>query len=180
MRTFYASDRNKWRAWLERNGQSAKEIWLVYYKKNSGKPRLPYGDAVEEAICFGWIDGVVKKIDDERFAQKFTPRKPSSRWSKLNIGRARKVIREGMMTAPGLAVFHPANEAAPHPTEMPKELEALFEKQKQAWANFQNFPPYYRRMTIAWVSTAKKEETRQKRLQQLIKFSARNERIKFM
>ena len=78
MKTYYAQNREEWRAWLEMNGQSTKEIWLVYYKQASGKPRVAYNDAVEEAICFGWIDGVVKKIDEERFAQRFTPRKTTS------------------------------------------------------------------------------------------------------
>jgi uncharacterized protein YdeI (YjbR/CyaY-like superfamily) len=180
VKTFYAKNRGEWRAWLEKNSQSTKEIWLVYYKKSSGKPHVPYDDAVEEALCFGWIDGVIKKLDAERYAQRFTPRLPASRWSPLNIKRVRKMIRAGKLTARGLAVFDPARKIAPRPTEIPHELEEQFRKQTGAWDNFQKFPPYYRRMTTAWVASAKKEETQQKRLRQLIEFSARNQRIKFM
>src|SRR5579864_4930465 len=105
MKTFYAKDRREWRSWLEKNASSSREIFLIYYKKGSGKPRIAYGDAVEEALCFGWIDGKVHKLDDHRYVQRFTPRRPASRWSLLNIKRAKKVIAAGQMTAAGLAVF---------------------------------------------------------------------------
>src|SRR5512132_3621352 len=102
-KTLYVTDREKWRAWLAKHHRSETEIWLVYYKKQSGRPRIPYDHAVEEAICFGWIDSIVKRLDDERFAQKFTPRRDSTRWSALNKRRLRKLIREGRMTEAGLA-----------------------------------------------------------------------------
>lgn len=97
----YVTDRDAWRAWLEKNYDTEKEIWLIYYKKHTGKPRIPYDDAVEEALCFGWIDSTVKRVDDEKFAQKFTPRKNKSNWSDLNKKRAKKMIREGRMTKAG-------------------------------------------------------------------------------
>lgn len=180
MKTFYARDRDEWRAWLEKNSRSAKEIWLVYYKKASGKPRVPYNDAVEEAICFGWIDGVVRKMDAERYVQRFSPRRAASQWSASNITRARKMIRFGKMTALGRGVFDPTRELAPRPSEIPGDLEDHFKKQTLAWENYQKFPPFYRRMTTAWVSSARKEETQRKRLQKLVDFSAQNRRIKFM
>jgi uncharacterized protein YdeI (YjbR/CyaY-like superfamily) len=180
MKTLYVASRSEWRAWLEKHGQSATEIALVYYKKNSGKPRIAYEDAVGEALCYGWIDGKVRKLDEQRSLQRFTPRQPQSHWSELNIRRARKLIREGRMTAAGLAVFHPERQTQARPTELHAALQEKFAAQASAWKNFLRFPPFYQRMTIAWVASAKKEETQLKRLKQLIEFSARNKRIKFM
>lgn len=182
MKTLYVKDRNEWRSWLEKNSKRAEEMWLVYYKKDSGKPRIAYEDAVEEALCFGWIDGKVRKLDEARYAQRFTPRNPKSNWSALNIQRARKLIHQRKMTAAGLEAFNSreTRKAAPLPTQLPRDLEEKFRKQAVAWENFNRFPPYYRRLTIAWVASAKKEETRLKRLTQLIDLSAKNKRIKFM
>src|SRR5437763_14926169 len=107
-KTLYVRTRDEWRAWLARHHQSETEIWLIYYKKHSGRPRIPYEDAVEEALCFGWIDSIVKAIDGETVAQKFTPRRDSSKWSALNRRRVRKLIQEGRMTEAGLAKINPA------------------------------------------------------------------------
>jgi uncharacterized protein YdeI (YjbR/CyaY-like superfamily) len=180
MKTLYVESRSKWRAWLEVNSQRATEVGLVYYKKGSGRPRIAYADAVEEAICFGWIDGKIKKLDQARFAQLFTPRQPKSQWSRTNIERARRMIREGKMTAAGLKVFDPRNQTPSLPTKLPAALEEQFRGQKTAWENFQRFPPSYQRMTIGWVASAKQEATQLRRLQQLIAESAANRRIKFM
>jgi uncharacterized protein YdeI (YjbR/CyaY-like superfamily) len=180
MKTLYLKTRSEWRDWLERNGSKEKAIWLIYYKKHSGKPRISYEDAVGEALCFGWIDGVIKRLDEDRFAQRFTPRKPASRWSALNIKRARKLVRNGQMTPAGLRVFRPDQKIEAKPTQLPDDLEDELRENRDAWKNFENFPPYYRRMTIAWVASAKKDETRRKRLSQLIANSAQNKQIKFM
>jgi uncharacterized protein YdeI (YjbR/CyaY-like superfamily) len=180
MKTLYVKDRGEWRSWLEKNAGGFREIFLIYYKKGSGKPRVAYEDAVQEALCFGWIDGRVNKLDDQRYVQRFTPRRPASRWSALNIKRARKLIAQGKMTAAGLAVFNPARKTAVQPAVLPGDLEQKFKRHAEAWGNFQRFAPFYRRMTIAWVASAKKEETRIKRLQQLVGYSAQNRRIKFM
>ena len=102
-KTLYVTDRADWRAWLERHHKSESEVWLIYYKKQTGLPRIPYDDAVEEALCFGWIDSIVKRIDDEKFAQRFTPRKAKSNWSELNRERVKKLIKEGRMTEAGRA-----------------------------------------------------------------------------
>jgi len=101
----YVTNREKWREWLERFHDKEKEIWLVFYRKNSGKPRIPYNDTVEEALCFGWIDSIEKGIDHERFAQRFTPRKPKSQWSETNKERVRRLLKDGKMTKSGLAVL---------------------------------------------------------------------------
>jgi uncharacterized protein YdeI (YjbR/CyaY-like superfamily) len=180
MNALYLKTRNEWRNWLAENGNTERAVWLIYYKKHSWKPRLAYEDAVAEALCFGWIDGAIKRLDEDRYAQKFTPRKQKSRWSGLNIKRARKLIADGVMTPAGLKVFHPERTIAPKPTELPKELEASFRKNRKVWKNFENFPPYYRRMTTQWVASAKKEETQRKRLKQLMTAAAQNKRIKFM
>jgi len=172
--------RAQWRAWLRKNAARSEEIWLVYFKKNSGRTRISYEDAVEEALCFGWIDGKIQRLDDDRYAQRFTPRKPNSRWSASNIRRVNRLIAQKQMTATGLAVFRPDRATAPHPTQLPKALEAHFKKHAEAWRNFQNFPPAYRRLTTGWVASAKKEETQLKRLEKLIEYSMRNEKIPFM
>lgn len=140
MKTLDVKDRAQWRLWLEKNGAAAQEIFLVYYKKSSGKPRINYDDAVGEALCFGWIDGRVNKLDPDRFVQRFTPRKPNSRWSAINIARAEKLIGEGKMTLAGLAVFRPERKIEAHPTKLPSALQRQLEANKQAWKNFQLFP----------------------------------------
>jgi uncharacterized protein YdeI (YjbR/CyaY-like superfamily) len=188
MKLLYCETRKEWRAWLAKNSAAAQEIWIVYYKKSAGKTSVSYEDAVQEALCFGWIDGMNKSLDAARYLQRFTPRKPASGWSESNIARMKRLIAEGKMTPAGLAAFegHESRRIEPKPTALPKALEREFKKKDaarhggQAWKNFQKFPPYYRRMTAGWVASAKKEETQRKRLEKLIQFSARNERIKFM
>jgi uncharacterized protein YdeI (YjbR/CyaY-like superfamily) len=180
MKTLYVEDRGKWRAWLQANSECAAEVWLLFYKKDTGRPTIAYADAVEEAICFGWIDGKIKNLDQARFARLFTPRKPKSKWSRINIERARKMISEGKMTAAGSKVFDPHNRTPAFPTHLPPALEEQFRKREDAWENFTRFPPSYQRMTIGWVASAKQEATQLRRLQQLIAESAANQRIKFM
>ncbi len=180
MKPLHVEDRDKWRAWLEANSERAADVWLLYYKKDTGRPRIAYADAVEEAICFGWIDGKIRKLDQARFAQLFTPRKPKSKWSRTNIERARRMIRQGKMTAAGLKVFDPRNQTPALPARFPARLEEQFRKQIAAWGNFTRFPPSYQRMTIGWVASAKQEETQLRRLRQLIAESAANRQIKFM
>ena len=180
MKTLYVEDRGKWRTWLEANSQQAAEVWLVYYKKDSGRPSVAYEDSVEEAICFGWIDGKIKNLDHARFARQFTPRKPKSQWSRINIERALRMIKEGKMTAAGSKVFDPRSQTPALPTKLPASLEEQFRKHETAWENFTRFPPSYQRMTIGWVASAKQETTQLRRLQQLIAESSRNQRIRFI
>ncbi len=182
METVFAKNRGEWRRWLAKNCARSEEIWLVFYKKASGKQTVSYDHAVEEALCFGWVDGMKKGLDEECYAFRFTPRKAKSAWSKSNIQRVERLIAEGKMMPAGLDAYNSGErrEAQPMPTELPKALEAQFRKQRAAWANYDKFPPGYRRMTAGWVASAKKEETRSKRLEKLIEFSARNERIEFM
>jgi uncharacterized protein YdeI (YjbR/CyaY-like superfamily) len=180
--TVFARDRAEWRRWLEKNFARSQEIWLVFYKKASGKQTVSYDHAVEEALCFGWVDGLKKKLDEECYAFRFTPRKAKSGWSKSNLDRVKRLIAEGQMMPAGLAAYNAPDrrEVAPLPVEFPEALEAKFRKERNAWTNYQNFPPGYRRVTAGWVASAKKEETRVKRLEKLIEFSARGEQIEFM
>ena len=182
METVFAKDRVEWRRWLVKNFARSEEIWLGFYKKASGKQTISYDHAVEEALCFGWVDGMKKKLDEECYAFRFTPRKAKSQWSNSNLQRVERLIAEGKMTPAGLKVYNSEQrlEVPPMPTRMPPELEKEFRKQKVAWANFEKFPPGYRRLTTGWVASAKKEETQRKRLEKLIEHSARNERIEFM
>jgi uncharacterized protein YdeI (YjbR/CyaY-like superfamily) len=182
MKNVHAKNRLAWRAWLKRNHQSSPEIWLVFFKKYTGKPSVSYDEAVEEALCFGWVDSRVRTIDAETYEQKFTPRKPASVWSASNIERAKKMIAARKMTAAGKVAFagYEQRTAAPLPTALSADLEKRFQKTKRAWKNFEQFPPGYRRMAIGWVASAKREETQRKRLDRLIETSTRNERLEFI
>lgn len=182
METVLAADRIEWRRWLAKNGARRSEIWLVFYKKSSGKQSVSYDEAVEEALCFGWVDGRKKKLDQECYVFRFTPRKAKSAWSKSNLERVERLITEGRMTPAGLKLYHAADrrETPPMPTALPKALEQKFREQPTAWANYEKATRGYRRITAGWVASAKRPETQIKRLEKLIEFSARNERIKFM
>lgn len=177
--TLYVANRDDWRSWLVKNHDIENEVWLIYYKKHTEKDSIPYDDAVEEAICFGWIDSRIRKIDEERYAQKFSPRIEKSKWSQLNIRRARKMIQEGKMTDAGLAKFEVRVEYEEPPVpdlEMPSDLKNALNKNKKAIENFNNFPPSYRKQYISWVITAKREETRKRRIQRIVKFSEQNKK----
>src|SRR5262245_33206547 len=171
----YVTSREKWRDWLTKHGQSETEVWLIYYKKDSGRSRIPYDDAVEEALCFGWIDSIVKRMDDEKFAQKFTPRRDSSRWSALNTRRVRKLMHEGRMTEAGLAKLDPAmlgdkGRAKPDAgdVDLPPLVKRALMANATAWKNFQSLSPSRRSAYVRLITDAKKEETRDRRVREVI------------
>ena len=173
MDTFYAKHRAEWRAWLQEHHAQAKEIWLVYYRKASGKPRVAYNDAVEEALCFGWVDSQQKGIDEERFAQRFSPRKPGSNWSEMNKARLRKLIAQGAMTPAGLAAAQGAR--LDEPFAIPPDIAAALRQDPQTWQHFQNFPEDYRRIRVAFIETARKRPAEfKKRLAHFLTMTARN------
>ena len=173
METFYARNREEWRAWLREHHAAAKEIWLVYYRKATGKPRVSYNEAVEEALCFGWIDSQQKGIDEERFAQRFSPRKPGSNWSESNKVRLRKLIAAGAMTPAGLAVAE--GVVLDEPLVVPPDIEAALRHDPQTWQNFLNFPEDYRRIRVAFVESGRKRPGEfAKRLENLVKMTAKN------
>lgn len=171
--TTYAKNRKKWRSWLQKHHKSEKGIWLIYYKKHTGRASISYTDAVEEAICFGWIDGQIKKIDDDKYMQRFTPRKPKSLWSVINIERAKKMIELGLMTEFGLKVLEEGTkteERIPSSRNftVPPYLKTALSKSKKALNNFRSFSPSAQLAYVYWVTTAKTEETRQKRIEKTV------------
>jgi uncharacterized protein YdeI (YjbR/CyaY-like superfamily) len=171
----YFTNRKDWRSWLEKNYDKKKEVWLVYYKKHTGKPTIPYDDAVEEALCFGWIDSTVKHFDDEKHVQRYSPRKLRSIWSQNNIKRVKKMIKQGKMLKVGLDKYDYGmknNLQAPATDkniEMPKDFQSALECEKKALENFTNLAPSYRIMYIYWIISAKKEETRKRRIKKAVK-----------
>lgn len=179
---FYFKTRDEWRTWLQKNHSSSEGIWLIYFKKPSGKPRIPYNDAVEEALCFGWIDSKIKRINDEYYIQLFTPRRHGSRWSKSNINRVKKLINEGKMEPPGLLMFKETlekpelileNRTSEIP-DTPHDLSDALLSNKIANENFMNFSQSSRRLYILWLDNAKKEETRLKRIAKIVEFAEKN------
>jgi len=187
LKTYYAKDRKTWRRWLEKNYAKSPGIWLIYYKKASGKPRVTYNDAVEEALCFGWIDSTVKSLDDDRYMQRFTPRKPKSGWSGINKQRIEKILTAGLMTQAGLAKIEVAKKdgswismdkiyAPADQLTVPAELEKAFSRNKKAKSNFYNFPVFTRRQFLYWINDAKRPETRKARIKQAVLMSAANKK----
>ena len=167
--------------WLEKNYAIRKEIWLVFLKKHVRGPCVSYDEAVEEALCFGWIDGILKRIDDERHAVRFTPRRPDSIWSEQNVKRARKMIRAGKMTEAGRKSVELAKQSGEwqkatvrHREEIiPYDLGEALGKNREAKVNFQKFAPSYQRMYISWVLEAKRDDTRRSRISEVVKRSAK-------
>lgn len=180
-KTLCVANREEWRAWLKRNYESETEIWLIYYKKHTGQPSVTYDEAVEEALCFGWIDGIVKRIDDEKYSQRFTPRKPRSNWSELNKTRVAKLIGEGKMTQAGLAkISFPVKENSQTEKQtltIPDYIRRALTANKIAWKNFNNLASSYQENYINWIMAAKKEETRSKRLQEAIQLLEQNKKL---
>ncbi len=173
--TLYVATRQEWRAWLEQNYQAESEIWLVFYKAHTGRPSIPYEDSVEDALCFGWIDSIIQKIDEERYARKYTPRTNTARWSASNKRRVAKLLREGRMTAAGLAKIEDlstfsedAPESRPKELVIPAHIEEVLRQHPQAWENFCNMSPSNQRIYIGWITDAKRAETIDRRLQKAI------------
>ena len=176
---FFATPQ-EFRAWLEKHHQETPELWVGFHKKASGKPSITWPEAVDQALCFGWIDGVRKSVDETSYTIRFTPRKPGSTWSAINIRRVRALTESGHMQPAGLKAFEhlKSEKSAIYSYEQRRtaKLEGVHEEQfrgnKKAWEFFQAQAPWYRRTAAFWVISAKKEETRLKRLQTLIEDSA--------
>ena len=177
MKTFDARTRERWRQWLAKNHASESEVWLIFHKKHTGKPCVAYTDALDEALCYGWIDSLVKRIDDDRYARKFTPRKLESNWSSINIKRYNALKAAGKLAAPGLARSpegRPVVDAPPSdslPSAFSNYIEAAVAALKQdrrAWTSFEALPPSHRRRYVSWIAMAKLEKTRESRLREAI------------
>jgi uncharacterized protein YdeI (YjbR/CyaY-like superfamily) len=181
MQTLYVTDRHQWRAWLSEHHAAEREVWLLYYKKHTKKPSIPYDDAVEEAICFGWIDSTVKRIDDESYAQKFTPRTDAYKWSDSNKKRAGAMIAAGKMTPAGLEKIKVDLETPPAHADgtyrqeellLPPHLERLIRDHERAWAGFTGLTDAQRKLYIRWITDARKDETRLRRVRAAIELLA--------
>ena len=178
----------QWRKWLEKNHSTSPGIWLIYYKKTSGKKRLEYHDAVEEALCFGWIDSTSRPLDEEKYMQRFTPRKPKSGWSNLNKQRIERMIEQGLMTMAGLEKIEVAKKngswesldkiyAPIEQLEIPDGLAKAFSKNKKAMAFFNSLNKA-NRYAIGWrLQTAKKPETREKRMNAILEMLKKGEKF---
>ena len=181
----WMSDSRQWRAWLAENHATAKEIWLLFHKKHTGKPGLTYVEALEEALCFGWIDGILKRIDDEKHVIRFSRRRKNSIWSQQNKGRVRKLIEQGRMTEAGLARIKEAKangqwaKAAEREdvTIIPAELTEALAEDEQARQHFERLAPSHRRQFIYWVATATRDETRRKRIAETIALLSRRKTL---
>jgi uncharacterized protein YdeI (YjbR/CyaY-like superfamily) len=184
-KTLYVTTRAKWRAWLTKHHDTAKEIWLIYYRKESGKPRISYDDAVLEALAYGWIDSTLKRMDDERFAQRYSPRRSTSVLSQMNKERIRELIKEGKMTAAGLAaishVYDPKTDKEDAFT-IPSGIMKAIKANPDAWKYFEKMPETYKRIRVAYIEGRKRHSTGSylSSLANFVKATAKNKRIGFV
>jgi uncharacterized protein YdeI (YjbR/CyaY-like superfamily) len=184
MKLTYFRSAAHFRKWLERHHHVTKELWVGFYKKDSGKPSITWPESVDEALCVGWIDGLRKRVDEVSYMIRFTPRKPESTWSVININRVKVLRRVGRMQPAGLKAFRARREYRSgiysyeqRSAELPEPYAAGLKRNKIAWEFFRAQPPGYRKLASWWIVSAKREETRLKRLKRLIGDSARGRRI---
>jgi uncharacterized protein YdeI (YjbR/CyaY-like superfamily) len=181
-------NRSDWHAWLSENYYTKKEVWLIYYKKHTGKLGISYDDSVEEALCFGWVDSIIRKIDGEKFARKFTPRTSNSMWSEANKKRVEEMIKEGKMTEAGLTRIveaknsgkwfkKPVSAIYRKESVMPTYLRDALSTNTKALDNFNKLGESYKRNFVGWIDSAKKEETRRKRIADAVKLLEHNEKL---
>jgi uncharacterized protein YdeI (YjbR/CyaY-like superfamily) len=180
----FFNNRNEWRSWLKENHMRKKEAWLIHYKKSSSKTNLNHVDAVKEAICFGWIDSKLKRIDEERFILRYSPRKQHSVWSKINKQTAKKMISTGKMMPTGLEKINEAKKLGYWDSaytnlvteQLPSDLKNALMENNTAWNNFQHFANSYRNSYIGWVNNAKTLDTRKRRIVEVVKRSLNNKK----
>jgi uncharacterized protein YdeI (YjbR/CyaY-like superfamily) len=184
MNVFFFTDQYDFREWLEKNHDTHNELMVGYYKIGSGRASMTYPESLDQALCFGWIDGIRKSIDHESYCIRFTPRKPSSTWSQVNIRKAEAMIQQGLMKASGLEKFEKRKESQTlaydvegASIQFPPGIENIFSQNSTAWEFFNMQPPYYQRMIIRWVMSAKLEQTRILRLDKVIEACLNKQRI---
>jgi uncharacterized protein YdeI (YjbR/CyaY-like superfamily) len=177
--TLEVRNRQQWRQWLAKHHASSPGIWLVRHKQHTGVESMPYEDLVREALCFGWVDSLIKRLDDDRYAIKVTPRKPTSRWSDLNRKRWKALQAAGLLAAPGLAAAPTANRYAPKPKvpELPTYICTAFKTDPKAWTFFQALAARNRRDFVVWIHTAKRPETRERRIRESIRLLAAGKKL---
>ena len=183
---FHPLTRKQWRAWLAKHHDKSEGVWFVYFKKHTGQPRVSYDDAVEEALCFGWIDSLPRKFDEDRSKLLFTPRKPKSVWSLPNKQRVAAMIANGAMTPVGLAKVEAARQDgswqaldATYKLEIPDELAQAFRRNKTAQKNFDGFANSVKKGLLYWVTSAKRPETRAARVEKIVTMAAHNKKANF-
>jgi uncharacterized protein YdeI (YjbR/CyaY-like superfamily) len=171
--------RQQWRAWLARHHASSPGVWLVFYKAHTGVKSLRYEDAVREALCFGWIDSLVRRLDDDRYALKVTPRKPTSKWSDTNRKRWAELEAAGLLTPAGRAAAPTANTYAPKPAipELPIYIARALKAHPRAWEFFRQLAPSHRRHFVVWIHTAKRPDTRARRIRESIAVLAAGKKL---
>jgi len=173
--TIEACDRRAWRAWLAKHHSKEAGVWLLFRKGDAGKKGLAYEDAVEEAICFGWVDSLVKRIDDDHYARKFTPRKPDGPWSTINRRRYESLKARGLLTRAGRA-RPPTDKSGDlpdiSPDELPTYIENALRRKPAAWSFFRQLAPSYRKTYIYWIDSAKRDQTKKKRLERALEMLA--------
>jgi uncharacterized protein YdeI (YjbR/CyaY-like superfamily) len=179
--SYHPKTRKAWRAWLEKHHAASPGVWVVFYKKATGKARVSYEDAVEEALCFGWIDSVARGVDDERTALRFSPRKAKSVWSRPNKERVARLVADGLMTPAGLAKIEAAKRDgswsaldAVDAMVVPPDLQAALAANAAAARHFEGFPASSKRIILAWIGGAKRPETRAKRVAETVRLAAKN------
>ncbi len=176
-KTLHVTNRKDWRDWLKKNYKTEKEIWLVYYKKGTGKSRIEYNDAVEEALCFGWIDSIIKSLDEESTVQRFSPRKPKAKYSQANIERLRTLIAKKKVIK---EVTETLGDILNEKFEFPPDILKVIQADKEAWKNFQKFSDSYKRIRIAFIDAARKRpEELKKRLRYFIEMTKKNRMFGF-
>jgi uncharacterized protein YdeI (YjbR/CyaY-like superfamily) len=183
MKTLRVATLGEWRDWLDDHHASEPEVWLVYYRKGTGVPSIVHSDALDEALCFGWIDSLIKRLDDKRYAIKFTPRKPDSRWSDVNRKRYAVLKASGRLKPAGIARSPTGRKSASRPPrrELPRKLPAYiaeaFKKRPAALRNFEALPAEERRRYFAWIESAKREETKLKRAREAARLLLAGEKL---
>jgi len=179
-KTLDLRSRSRWRAWLEANHDSAIEIWLVYHKSHTGKTSIEYEDSVEEALCFGWVDSLIRRLDDDRYARKFTPRKPDSFWSDSKRERYAKVEALGLLAPAGRERAPTGNRYPRRPkrsSAVPAYIEKAFKVDPRAWATFERLTPRERVLYVGWIENAKREETKARRIEKCFRQLAAGKKL---
>jgi uncharacterized protein YdeI (YjbR/CyaY-like superfamily) len=171
--------REQWRQWLTKHHASSPGIWLTRHKQHTGVTSMPYEDLVREALCFGWVDSLVRRLDDDRYAIKVTPRKPASKWSDINRRRWNELKAAGLLASPGLAAAPTGNRYAPRPSipVLPAYIVKAFKTNLRAWQHFQALAPTYRRDFVVWIHTAKRPETRDRRIREAIELLSAGKKL---
>ena len=166
--TLEVRSRRQWRAWLATHHMSASGIWLVFYKHHTGLKSMPYEDAVRDALCFGWVDSLIKRLDEDRYAVKVTPRRPTSKWSDINRRRWMELKAAGLLTSAGLAAAPTENTYGPRPVipDLPNYIALAIKANAKAWKFFRELAPTYRRDFVVWIHTAKRADTRERRIRE--------------